>query len=271
MRKKDHKKEIRETSRPAPQLSKEAYEDTLYKLQIELVKLQRHLIKCDDRILIIFEGRDAAGKDGTIKRITQHLSPRETRVIALGKPSDRDRSSWYFQRYVQYLPAAEELVLFNRSWYNRAGVEHVMGFCTDDEYDEFMSSVVEFEHMLIRSGIKLLKYYLDISKPEQEKRLNERKKDPLAQWKVSALDEQALKKWDEYTLARDKMLVHTHNLITPWIIVHADDKQLARINLIKNMLSRLEYEDKDERLILPDPRIATTFEASFIEEGLLAS
>lgn len=271
MSKKNRKKEIPETYEPVPELSRKAYEDTLYKLQIELVKLQRHLIKCNDRILVIFEGRDAAGKDGTIKRIIQHLSPRETRVVALGKPSDRDRSSWYFQRYVQYLPSAEELVLFNRSWYNRAGVEPVMGFCTDDEYEEFMGSVVEFEHMLIRSGMKLLKYYLDISKTEQGKRLDERKKDPLAQWKISALDEYALKKWDDYTLARDKMLVHTHNLITPWTIIRADDKQLARINLIKSMLSRLEYADKDERLVLPDPRIATTFAASFIEEGLLAT
>ena len=157
------------------------------------MKLQRHLIKCGDKILIIFEGRDAAGKDGTIKRIIQHLSPRETRVVALGKPSDRDRNSWYFQRYVPYLPAAQELVLFNRSWYNRAGVERVMGFWTDAEYEEFMGTVLEFEHMLIRSGIKLLKYYLDISKAEQAKRLDDRKKDPLAQWKLSALDEYALR------------------------------------------------------------------------------
>jgi polyphosphate kinase 2 len=250
--------------------SKKAYEDTLYKLQIELVKLQRHLIKCGDKILIIFEGRDAAGKDGTIKRITQHLSPRETRVVALGKPSDRDRNSWYFQRYVPYLPAAQELVLFNRSWYNRAGVERVMGFCTDAEYDEFMGSVLELEHMLIRSGIKLLKYYLDISKSEQAKRLDGRKKDPLAQWKLSALDEYALKKWAEYSLARDQMLTHTHNLVTPWLIVHADDKQMARLNIIKDMLSRLNYKDKDERLILPDPDIVTPFESAFIKEGLLA-
>ncbi|SOD41675.1 polyphosphate kinase 2 [Nitrosovibrio sp. Nv4] len=256
---------------PPSEISKEAYEDTLYKLQIELVKLQRHFIKHDDRILVIFEGRDAAGKDGTIKRITQHLSPRETRVVALGKPTDRDRNTWYFQRYVQYLPAAQELVIFNRSWYNRAGVERVMRFCTDAEYDEFMNSVVEFELMLIRSGIKLLKYYLDISKAEQEKRLDERKKDPLAQWKISGLDEFALKKWDEYSLARDKMLAHTHNLITPWIIVHADNKPLTRLNVIKDMLSRLDYGDKDERLILPDTQIVTTFAASLIEEGLLAS
>src|SRR5688500_15693255 len=161
MSKKEDKKE---KEAPAVELSKEAYEDILYKLQVELVKLQRHLIKYNDKILIIIEGRDAAGKDGTIKRITEHLSPRETRVVALGKPSDRDRNTWYFQRYIQCLPSVQELVLFNRSWYNRAGVEKVMGFCTDAEYEEFMSTVVEFEHMLVRSGIKLLKYYLDISK-----------------------------------------------------------------------------------------------------------
>jgi polyphosphate kinase len=256
---------------PAPAISKEDYEDTLYKLQVELVKLQRHFIKCDEKILIIFEGRDAAGKDGTIKRIAQHLSPRETRVVALGKPSDRDRSSWYFQRYVPYLPAAQELVLFNRSWYNRAGVERVMGFCTDAEYEEFMNSAPEFEHMLVRSGIKLLKYYLDISKSEQAERLDDRKKDPLAQWKISALDKYALRKWEEYSLARDKMLAYTHNLTTPWTIVHADDKQLARVNVIKDLLSRLDYKDKDERLIMPDKRIVTSFDISFIEEGLLAS
>lgn len=257
-------------SKPIPQISKKDYEDTLYKLQVELVKLQRHLIKCGDKILIIFEGRDAAGKDGTIKRIIQHLSPRETRVVALGKPSDRDRSSWYFQRYISYLPAAQELVLFNRSWYNRAGVEPVMGFCTHAEYEEFMSSVPEFEHMLVRSGIKLLKYYLDISKSEQAERLDDRKKDPLAQWKISALDKHALKKWKDYSLARDKMLAHSHNLTSPWTIVHADDKPLARINIIKDLLSHLDYANKDERLVMPDKRVVTSFDISFIEEGRLA-
>lgn len=180
-------------------ISKKAYKDTLRKLQIELVKLQRHFIKCDDKILIILEGRDASGKDGTIKRIVEHLSPRETRIVALGKPSDRDRVSWYFQRYVPHLPAAQELVLFNRSWYNRAGVERVMHFCTESEYQEFMGSVSDFEHMLVRSRIKLLKYYLDISKPEQKQRLNARKSDPLTQWKVSTLDNLALKKWKQYS------------------------------------------------------------------------
>jgi polyphosphate kinase 2 len=253
-----------------PKISKKVYEDTLYQLQIELVKLQRHFIQCNDKILVIFEGRDAAGKDGTIKRITEHLSPRETRVVALGKPSDRDSHSWYFQRYVPHLPAAQELVLFNRSWYNRAGVERVMGFCTDEEYEEFMSSVLEFEHMLIRSGIKLLKYYLDISKPEQAERLGDRKKKPLTQWKDSGLDELALKKWKQYTHARDQMLVRTHNLITPWTIVRADDKPLTRLNVIKDMLSRLDYAGKDNSLTAPDPRVIMPFDIAYLEKGLLA-
>lgn len=257
-------------STPAPAMSKQAYKRSLRQLQIELVKLQRHFIRCGDKILIIFEGRDAAGKDGAIKRIVQHLSPRETRVVALGKPSDRDRSSWYFQRYVSFLPAAQELVLFNRSWYNRAGVERVMGFCSDAEYEEFMDSVLEFEQMLVRSGIKLLKYYLDISKAEQKRRLKERKIDPLTQWKTSALDDQALKYWKQYSLARNEMLARSHNPVTPWTVVRADDKQLARLNIIKALLSRLHYADKDERVVLPDPRIVLTYDASYLENGVLA-
>ena len=252
-------------------VSKQDYKHSLHQLQIELVKLQRHFIRCDDKILILFEGRDAAGKDGTIKRIVQHLSPRETRVVALGKPSDRDRSSWYFQRYVPYLPAAQELVLFNRSWYNRAGVERVMGFCSDAEYEEFMDSVLAFEHMLVRSGIKLLKYYLDISKAEQRQRLNERKIDPLTQWKISALDAQALKKWKPYSVARNEMLARTHNPVTPWSIVRADDKQLARLNIIKDMLGRLDYADKDEELLLPDRQIVLTYDSAYVANGVLAS
>ena len=246
------------------------YKDSLRKLQIELVKLQRHFIQCDDKILILFEGRDTAGKDGAIKRIVEHLSPRETRVVALGKPSDRDHTSWYFQRYVPYLPAAQELVLFNRSWYNRAGVERVMSFCTEAEYQEFIGSVSDFEHMLVRSGINLLKYYLDISKPEQKQRLNERKSDPLTQWKVSSLDHLALKKWKQYSVARDEMLAHTHNAIAPWTIVRADDKQLARLNIIQDMLSQLDYADKDERLLRPDPRIVFAYDVSNFENNQLA-
>lgn len=260
----------KEANTHTPEMSKQVYKENLHKLQIELVKLQRHFIQCNEKILIIFEGRDAAGKDGTIKRITQHLSPRETRIVALGKPSDRDRNSWYFQRYIPYLPAAQELVLFNRSWYNRAGVERVMGFCTDAEHEEFMGSVTEFEHMLVRSGIKLIKYYLDISKTEQKKRLSERKNNPLTQWKVSALDDQALKKWKQYSAARNEMLTRSHNPIAPWIIVRADDKQLARLNVIKDLLSRLSYKDKNEHLLLTDPQIVLTYDAAYLEDGILA-
>jgi len=246
----------------AASIPKRTYKKALHKLQIELVKLQRHFIQCDDKILILFEGRDAAGKDGTIKRIVQHLSPRETRVVALGKPSDRDRTSWYFQRYVSHLPAAQELVLFNRSWYNRAGVERVMGFCTEAEHEEFMGSVPDFENMLVRSGIKLLKYYLDIKKSEQEQRLDDRKSDPLKKWKSSPIDDQAVKYWDAYSAARNEMLARTHNPVAPWTLVRADDKRLARINVIKDILERLYYAGKDDQMIRPDRKIIFPYEAS---------
>ena len=249
---------------------KHSYKTQLHALQIELVKLQRHLIQRKEKILILFEGRDAAGKDGTIKRIVQHLSPRETRVVALGKPSDRDVSTWYFQRYVPYLPAAQEMVLFNRSWYNRAGVERVLGFCTDAQYQEFMGSVVGFEYMLIRSGIRLLKYYLDISKDEQCDRLKQRKKDPLTQWKVSPIDGVAMKYWKAYSRARDAMLLGTHDPLSPWNVVRADDKQAARLNVIRDLLHRLPYQGKDLQLVLPDPRVVTEFEPNLVENGTLA-
>ena len=259
-----------ESSAQASTSPKKIYKDTLRKLQIELVKLQQHFIKCNDKILIILEGRDASGKDGTIKRIVQHLSPRETRVVALGKPSDRDRTSWYFQRYVPYLPAAQELVLFNRSWYNRAGVERVMGFCTEAEHEEFMGSVSTFENMLVGSGVKFLKYYLDISKAEQKKRLEDRKTNPLKQWKVSPIDDQAIKYWKAYSLARNEMLARTHNPVTPWTLVCADDKHLARLNIIKDILDRLHYANKDKQLILPDPQIVFAYDVANLENGQLA-
>lgn len=264
------KTEDKESRGQARSVGKTAYKDNLRKLQVELVKLQRHFIKCNDKILIILEGRDAAGKDGAIKRIVQHLSPRETRVVALGKPSDRDRTSWYFQRYVPYLPAAQELVLFNRSWYNRAGVERVMGFCTEAEHEEFMGSVSDFENMLVGSGIKLLKYYLDISKSEQKKRLADRKRDPLKQWKVSPIDDQALEYWKQYSAARNEMLARSHKPMAPWTLVQADDKHLARLNVIRDVLSRLHYKDKNKRLIRPDPRIVFAYDASDLENGQLA-
>jgi polyphosphate kinase 2 len=259
-----------ESSEHAPSILQKAYKETLHKLQVELVKLQRHFIECNDKILIILEGRDASGKDGTIKRIVQCLSPRETRVVALGKPSDRDRTSWYFQRYVPYLPAAQELVLFNRSWYNRAGVERVMGFCTEDEHEEFMGSVSNFENMLVRSGVKLFKYYLDISKAEQKRRLRDRRTDPLKQWKVSPIDVQAVKRWKEYSLARNEMLARSHNPMAPWTLVRANDKRLARLNIIKDLLNRLHYAGKDKRLVRPDAQIVFEYDVSNLENGQLA-
>ena len=246
------------------------YKPVLRSLQIELVKLQRHFIGCEDKILLLLEGRDAAGKDGTIKRIVAHLSPRETRVVALGKPSNRDRGAWYFQRYVSHLPTAGEFVLFNRSWYNRAGVERVMGFCTDKEYEEFMETVGSFELMLVRSGVKLLKYYLDITKSEQRRRLKERARDPLAQWKASPIDAKALKRWKDYSRARDEMLRRTHSAFAPWRIVRADDKKSARINVMRDVLNRLHYKGKDEKLISPDTGVVFEFDEACLGGGRLA-
>jgi len=248
----------------------DGYKKTLRLLQIELVKLQKQVIATNEKILVIVEGRDAAGKDGVIKRIVQHLSPRETRVVALGKPSDRDCSAWYFQRYTSQLPTAAEIVLFNRSWYNRAGVERVMGFSTDGQYREFIETVVEYEQMLVRSGIKLLKYYLDISHDEQKQRLEDRRKDPLKQWKVSPIDEVAAQRWRDYSKARNAMFARTHHAAGPWIVVRADHKRGARLNLIKDMLFRLDYADKDHRLVFPDPDVVFEYDESYLKDGMIA-
>lgn len=248
----------------------EDYKAQLHLLQIELVKLQRHFIGCGDKILVLVEGRDAAGKDGSIKRIVEYLSPRETRVVALGKPSDRERRAWYFQRYIAQLPVAEEFVLFNRSWYNRAGVEHVMGFCSKEEHEEFMRSVPKFEEMLVNSGIKLLKYYLDIDKDEQVKRLAERQRDPLKQWKTSPIDAVAVKHWKAYSAARDAMLLHTHTATAPWHIVRTNNKRLARLNLIRDILSRLHYAGKKNKLVQPDADISFEFTPDCIHSQRLA-
>ena len=264
------KPDVPEDDTQPSSISREDYDAQLHILQVELVKLQRHFIGCKDKILVVLEGRDAAGKDGNIKRIVEYLSPRDTRVVALGKPSDRDRGAWYFQRYVAHLPVAEEFVLFNRSWYNRAGVEHVMGFCSKDEHEEFMLSVPKFEEMLVNSGIKLLKYYLDIGKSEQTRRLAERKSDPLKQWKSSPVDAVAVKHWKAYSETRDAMLLRTHTAIAPWHIVHADDKRLARLNLIRDILSRLHYEGKKTKLVQPDPTIAFAFTPDCIDSKRLA-
>lgn len=251
-------------------ITREDYDAQLHILQVELVKLQRHFIACGDRILVLLEGRDAAGKDGSIKRIVEYLSPRETRVVALGKPSDRERKGWYFQRYVAQLPVAEELVLFNRSWYNRAGVEHVMGFCSKNEHEEFMQSVPKFEEMLVNSGIKLLKYYLDVSKDEQTRRLAERKRDPLKQWKSSPIDAVAVKHWKSYSEARDEMLLRTHSVAAPWHVIRADDKRLARLNLMRDILSRLHYAGKKTKLVQPDPNVAFEFTPDCVDATRLA-
>ncbi len=253
-----------------PSISREDYDAHLHMLQVEWVKLQRHNIRHQNKILILLEGRDAAGKDGSIKRIVEYLSPRETRVVALGTPSDRERSAWYFQRYVAELPVAQELVLFNRSWYNRAGVEPVMGFCSKDEYEAFLQSVPKFEEMLIHSGIHLLKYYLDISKDEQKRRLADRERDPLKQWKRSAVDAVALKHWKPYSDARDAMLLRTHTEASPWRIVSADNKQLARLNLMRDILSRLHYAGKKNALVRPDRDIVFEFTPECIGAGGLA-
>ncbi|MGI9257787.1 MAG: polyphosphate kinase 2 [Gammaproteobacteria bacterium] len=259
-----------DSPKPITPISKGEYQEALHALQIELVKLQRHFIDNNDRILVILEGRDAAGKDGVIKRIVEHLSPRETRTVALGKPSDREQSSWYFQRYVQHLPAAQEFVLFNRSWYNRAGVERVMGFCTDDQHERFIKSVLEFEHMLIESGIKFFKYYLDISHDVQKQRLDDRRDDPLKQWKISPIDARALEFWSAYSEARNEMLTRTHNLVSPWTVVRADIKRVARLNLIRDLLLRIDYEGKDREALVSDPEIVFQFDDEYLHRGVIA-
>lgn len=235
------------------------YKAQLRLLQIELVKLQRQIISSGARLLVILEGRDTAGKDGTIKRITEHLSPRETQVVALGKPSSREEVEWYFQRYVAKLPSAGEFTIFNRSWYNRAGVEKVMGFCTEAQYKQFMGSVNEFEGLLVDSGIQIIKYYLDIDKKEQAERLESRKTDPLKQWKTSPIDEQAQHKWGAYSTARDLMLAQTSSKKAPWTVVIANRKKHTHLNLIRDLLSRMNYPGKDEKILGFDPEIVMPY------------
>lgn len=246
------------------------YDRAFHEAQVELVKFQRHVIKTRQKVLLIFEGRDASGKDGTIKRIVEHLSPRETRVVALGAPSDRDQRAWYFQRYVEHLPIGGEIVLFNRSWYNRAGVERVMGFSTDAEYGEFMKTAPMFEQMLAHCGFTILKYYLDITREEQERRLHRRHKDPLRQWKVSPIDDAAVKHWKDYSSARNAMLALTHSVFAPWIIVRADDKRSARLNIIRDLLSRCEFHGKRRHGPLPDPNVVFLYDPQQLEKGMIA-
>ena len=220
------------------------YEDELHKLQVELLKFQNHVKETGQKVLMIFEGRDAAGKGGTIKRITEHLNPRGARVVALAKPSDTEKTQWYFQCYVQHLPSAGEIVLFDRSWYNRAMVEPVMGFCTEREHHKFLRDVPEFEDMIIDEDIKIFKFYFSVSKEEQKRRFKARETDPLKQYKLSPVDKESQRLWNEYSLAKFMMLSATHTEIAPWTIVKSDDKKKARINCIKHILNFVEYPNK---------------------------
>jgi polyphosphate kinase len=219
------------------------YVDELVRLQFELLKLQEWVRLEGMRVCLLFEGRDAAGKGGAIKRITESLNPRVCRIVALGTPTERERSQWYFQRYVQHLPAAGEIVLFDRSWYNRAGVERVMGFCTDEEYWEFLRACPLFEEMLVRSGIHLIKYWFSVNDEEQERRFVERMRNPIKRWKLSPMDLEARKHWVEYSKAKDVMLEHTDRKRTPWYIVDADNKKRARLNCIRHLLQQIPYKD----------------------------
>ncbi|MBT8217401.1 MAG: polyphosphate kinase 2 [Acidimicrobiia bacterium] len=224
-------------------LKKKFYESELARLQIELAKLQAWIKQEGLKVVVIFEGRDAAGKGGVIKRISERLNPRVVRTVALGTPTEKEKTQWYFQRYVPHLPAAGEMVLFDRSWYNRAGVERVMGFCTDEEYQEFMRTCPEFERMLVRSGIILLKYWFSVSDEEQEKRFQGRIHDPKKRWKLSDMDLESRRRWMDYSKAKDEMFAHTDIKQAPWYVVDADDKRRARLNTISHILSMIPYED----------------------------
>ncbi|MFJ4106077.1 polyphosphate kinase 2 [Oerskovia enterophila] len=245
----------------APSLSREVYEAELFRLQAELVKLQQWTQATGARVVVIFEGRDAAGKGGTIKRITQYLSPRVARIAALPTPTERERSEWYYQRYIAHLPAAGEIVLFDRSWYNRAGVEKVMGFCTPQEYQRFMRQTPVFEQMLIDDGILLRKYWFSVSDAEQLKRFRSRLSDPVRQWKLSPMDLESIHRWEDYSRAKDEMMVHTDVPESPWFVVESDSKKNARLNMIAHLLSTIPYVDvPHDKVVLPDrPQASSSY------------
>lgn len=235
-------------------ISNSAYEAELARLQIELVKLQEWVRHTGERIAIVFEGRDAAGKGGTIKRITEAMNPRICQVVALPAPTEREKSQWYFQRYVAHLPAAGEIIIFDRSWYNRAGVERVMGFCTEHEYREFMRSCPEFERMLVRSGIRLIKYWFSVSDEEQERRFQKRRTHPTKRWKLSPMDLESRKRWVDYSKAKDDMFAHTDIKQSPWYVVESDVKKHARLNCISHLLSLIPYADIEAEEIILEER-----------------
>jgi polyphosphate kinase 2 len=246
----------REPRAPREKLKRKEYEAKLDALHMELVKMQYWIKATGHKLLVVFEGRDAAGKGGAIKSIAEPLNPRDSRIVALGKPTEIERTQWYFQRYVAHLPSAGEIVLFDRSWYNRAGVEYVMGFCTREEYAEFLRSCPEFERMLIHSGIILLKYWFSVSDEEQERRFHERAGNPARRWKLSEMDVQGRERWVEFSQAKDEMFRHTHTQLSPWYTVEADDKRRARLNCIAHLLSKVPYEDATPPLLKLPPRKA---------------
>jgi polyphosphate kinase 2 len=230
-------------------LSRKSYERQKYRLQVELLKLQAWVKETGQRVVVLFEGRDAAGKGGTIRRFMEHLNPRGARVVALEKPTDEERGQWYFQRYVEHLPTAGEITLFDRSWYNRAGVERVMGFCTDAEYQEFLRQAPEFERMLVRQGIHVLKFWFSVSRREQRRRFKEREVHPLKQWKLSPIDLASLDKWDDYTRSKEAMFFHTDTADAPWIVIKSDCKKRARLNVLRYLLHKFPYNKKDTEQI----------------------
>lgn len=240
---------------------KMAYEEELKKLQIELVKLQQWIAKNNKRVAVIFEGRDAAGKGGNIRRFMEHLNPRSMRLVALNKPTVVERGQWYFQRYIKELPNPGEIVFFDRSWYNRAVVEPVMGFCTKDEYKKFLVQVPEFEYMLYEDGVTIIKFWLSISKEEQERRFNARNDDPLKRWKFSPVDKRGQELWSEYTYYKSEMFSKTHTAYSPWIVVKTNDKKKARVECMRHVLSQFDYqEEKEEKVITnPDPNIVMRY------------
>ena len=252
----DYIQDLRYNGQPltdSQKIARHIYFNELIRLQKELIKLQDWVVATGERIVVIFEGRDSAGKGGAIKRITQRLNPRVCRVAALPAPNDREKTQWYFQRYVAHLPAAGEIVLFDRSWYNRAGVERVMGFCTDAQYEEFFESVPEFERMLVRSGIRLIKYWFSISDDEQESRFMSRIYDPLKQWKLSPMDLESRRRWEDYTKAKEVMFERTHIPEARWWVVEGDDKKKARLNCINHLLSQIPYQEiQRDEVVLPE-------------------
>ncbi|VAW49187.1 Polyphosphate kinase 2 [hydrothermal vent metagenome] len=248
----------------ADKIDRKSYEETKRLLQIELLKLQKWVKENDQRIVLVFEGRDAAGKGGTIKRIMEHLNPRGARVVALDKPSEIEKGQWYFQRYVQNLPTAGEIVLFDRSWYNRSGVERVMGFCSPQEYTQFMRQVPEFERMITEDGITLIKFWFSVGRKEQLRRFNARKNDPLKQWKLSPMDLASLDRWEDYTKAKEDMFFYTNTTQAPWSVVKSNDKKRARLETMRYFLSAIPYEGKDKKAVgKVDPLILSSGEDIF--------